>query len=200
MHETRRFALALAGIGGCLGIAAGIVLTGVADVTVVPVPNLPTARAVQTLPRFPMPSWSDVTSDVATARTTRKVPAATSGSELAMTAGPNTSAPVNLPLDPFGTLRADGERGRTVETLGAPRVHRGVQSSITNPQSSVARPLDARPVPLILIGAPRASGADLVVAESRARERDAVTGAFVTAGSHVGKSFRTVGRTLKRVF
>jgi hypothetical protein len=207
MQETRRFAIALAGIGGCLGIAAGIVVTGLTDVPVVPAPNLPTARAAQSLPRFPMPSWSDVTSDVATARTTRRAaPTATSGSEVATAAGPSTSAPVNPPLDPFDTLKVDGERGRTVETLGAPRVARGAQSSvdpqssIVNRQSSVAKPLDARPVPLMLSGAPRAAGADLVVAESRARERDAVTGAFVTAGSHVGKSFRTVGRTLKRVF
>jgi hypothetical protein len=186
MHETQRFALALAGIGGCLGIAAGIVVTGLADVAVVPVPNLPPARAAQTLPRFPTPSWSDMTSEVATARTRRNVRPAPSGSGVtmsvsgvAMTTADDTSAPVNLSLDPFGKLRVDDQRGRTVE---------------------VTTPLDARPVPLMLSGAPRATGADVVVAQSRTHERDAVTGAFVTAGSHVGKSFRTVGRTLKRVF
>ena len=186
MHETQRFALALAGIGGCIGIAAGIVVTGLADVPVVPVPNLPPARAAQTLPRLPMPSWSDMTSEVATARTRRKVRSAPSGSNVLMsvsgvgtTTAEAASAPVDLPLDPFGNLSVAGEHGRTVE---------------------VATPLDARPVPLLLSGAPRATSADVVVAQSRTRERDAVTGAFVTAGSQVGKSFRTVGRTLKRVF
>ena len=33
-----------------------------------------------------------------------------------------------------------------------------------------------------------------------ARERGPVTGAFVTAGTHVGGGFKTVGRTLRRVF
>jgi len=180
MHETQRFALALTGIGGCLCIAAGIVVTGLADVTAVPVPGVPTTHGAEMLPRLPMPSWSDVTSDVTTARMTRKARAATNGSGVATTAAATASAPVTL------------------------------QSSIVNrqftppplPQAAwlVGRPLEALPVPLMLSHAPGATGADVVFAKSRARDRDAVTGAFVTAGTHVGKSFRTVGRTLKRVF
>ena len=178
MHETRRFALALAGIGGCLCIAAGIVVTGLADVTAVPVPSPPTARETGMLPRLPMPAWSDVSSSVPTARLTPKLRAPTPRSGVATTAAATASAPVSL------------------------------QSSIVNrqftppstPARLVARPLEAAPVPLMLSYAPRAAGADLVVATRRPRERDAVTGAFVTAGTHVGKSVRTVGRTLKRVF
>jgi hypothetical protein len=199
MRETQRFALALAGIGACLGIAAGIMVTGVADVPVVPVPNLPPARAAQTLPRFSVPSWSDVTSDEATAPTRRQVRAATSGSGVTMSAS-DVAMATTADTSALGKLRVDGERGRTVETLEAPPLHRGMHSSLATRQSSVTTPLDARPVPLMLSGVPRATGADLVVAQSRTRERDAVTSAFVTAGSHVGKSFRTVGRTLKRVF
>jgi hypothetical protein len=190
MHEQRRFAIALVGIGGCLGIAAGIVVTGLSDVAPVPVPRVPTARAAQTLPSLPMPSWSDVASDVTTARMASKGRVATSGSSVAMTAMPTALAPVHLPLDPFGKLRVDGEPGRTVEELGSPRVDRGVQASIVNRQFMSA--------PLMLSNAPRATGS--LFADDRARQRDPVTGAFVTAGSHVGKSFRTVGRTLKRVF
>ena len=180
MHETRRFALALAGIGGCLCIAAGIVVTGLTDVTAVPVPSRPTAPETEMLPRLPMPAWSDVTSNVTTARMPPKMRAATSGSGVATTAAATASAPVNL------------------------------QSSIVNRQFTppstpqavrlVAPPLEAAPVLLTLSHAPRTTGADVVAATHRAREHDAVTGAFVTAGTHVGKSLRTVGRTLKRVF
>ena len=38
------------------------------------------------------------------------------------------------------------------------------------------------------------------VAETGGRDRGPVTGALVTAGTHIGGGFRTVGRTLKRVF
>lgn len=185
MDETRRFGLALAGIGGCLCIAAGIVGSGLADVTAMPVPSLPTAGEPM-LPRLPMPVWSDVPVHVATAHVTRKPRNATNGSGEAPTLAAAAPAPVHLPLDPFGTRGIDGARGRTVEVLGEAAL--------------VARPLEAAPVPLMLSYAPQAAGADVVVAAHRARERDAVTAAFVTAGTHVGKSVRTVGRTLKRVF
>jgi hypothetical protein len=188
MHEQRRFAIALASIGGCVCLAAGIVVTGLPEVTTVPVPAVPKAPAAQMLPPLPMPSL-------------REVPPM---------AAATASAPGNLPLDLFGKLRADGERGRTVEKLGAPRVDRSVQSSVVNrqftppplPQPALlgATPLTVASMPPMLSNAPRATGTHVVFAESRARERDPVTGAFVTAGSHVGKNFRTVGRTLKRVF
>lgn len=172
MHEQRRFAIALASIGGCVCLAAGIVVTGLPEVTTVPVAAVPKAPAAQMLPPLPMPSL-------------RKVP-------------------------PMGKRRIEGERDRTVEKLEAPRVDRRVQSSVVNrqftppplpqPASLGATPLAAASVPPILSNAPRATGTHVVFAESGARERDPVTGAFVTAGSHVGKSFRTVGRTLKRMF
>ena len=55
-------------------------------------------------------------------------------------------------------------------------------------------------MPVMLPPAPRANGLDVVVARPPARGHGAVTGAFVTAGTHVGGGFRTVGRTLKKVF
>ena len=52
----------------------------------------------------------------------------------------------------------------------------------------------------MLGNAPQASGADIVIGDNGAREHGPVTGALVTAGTHIGGGFRTVGRTLKRVF
>ena len=52
----------------------------------------------------------------------------------------------------------------------------------------------------MLSNAPHASGTDVVAGDNGGRERGAVTGALVTAGTHIGGGFRTVGRTLKRVF
>ena len=59
MQEKPRFGIALAGVGGCLCIAAGIVVTAPRESAVPSVNGLPAARA-ERLPRLPMPSWSEV--------------------------------------------------------------------------------------------------------------------------------------------
>ena len=64
MQEKPRFGIALAGVGGCLCIAAGIVITAPRESAVPSVHGLPAARA-ERLPRLPMPSWSDVATHVA---------------------------------------------------------------------------------------------------------------------------------------
>ena len=170
MHEKPRFGIALAGVGGCLCIAAGIVLTAPHEIAVPTVNDLPPARA-ERLPRLPMPSWSDVSTPVAasvsTARTESRVPDA-------------------LPSDAHVLAHVDAPRAEMV--TAAPAVlHR--QSSIVNRQF---------PVPVVLSNAPTASGTN--VAETGGRDRGPVTGALVTAGTHIGGGFKTVGRTLKRVF
>ena len=45
MHETRRFALALAGVGGCLCLAAGILLTAPRDLAIPSVDARPVTPA-----------------------------------------------------------------------------------------------------------------------------------------------------------
>ena len=65
MQEKPRFAIALAGVGGCLCIAAGIVVTAPRE-SASPGAQLPVARA-ERLPGLPMPSWSDVAAPVVSA-------------------------------------------------------------------------------------------------------------------------------------
>ena len=169
MHEKPRFGIALAGVGGCLCIAAGIVLTAPYEIAVPSVNGLPAARA-ERLPRLPMPSWSDVAAPVASARAAR----------------PESSVHEALPSDAHALAHVDAPRAETV--TAAPAVLNR-QSSIVNRQF---------PVPVVLSNAP--SDREKNVAETGGRDRGPVTGALVTAGTHIGGGFRTVGRTLKRVF
>ena len=169
MHEKPRFGIALAGVGGCLCIAAGIVLTAPYEIAVPSVNGLPAARA-ERLPRLPMPSWSDVAAPVASARAAR----------------PESSVHEALPSDAHVLAHVDAPRAETV--TAAPAVLNR-QSSIVNRQFHV---------PVVLSNAPGATRKN--VAETGGRDRGPVTGALVTAGTHIGGGFRTVGRTLKRVF
>lgn len=58
MDEKRRFAVALAGVAGCLCLAAGIALSGHGD-AVAPRVDPPLVARVEALPRWPMPArWS----------------------------------------------------------------------------------------------------------------------------------------------
>jgi hypothetical protein len=172
MHEKPRFGLALAGVGGCLCIAAGIIVTAPRGVAIPPVDGVPPARA-EHLPPVPMPSWADMAVDV-TSRT-----AAGSGSRIQ--ASPSSNYPSRAPVGAESSVAAV-----TIAPAAA-----GRYSPIFEGQS---------PVPLMLRGAPHAEGSDVVVADSRTRERGAVTGALVTAGTHIGGGFKSVGRTLMRVF
>jgi hypothetical protein len=186
MHEKPRFGIALAGVGGCLCIAAGIVVTAPRESAIPSVHGLPAARA-ERLPRLPMPSWSDVATHVASSAPAR----------------PWAGVQETPSSDAQSHMRVDAPRAEAVTAAPAvlnrqssPRQGSGTPSSfegaIVNLQSRV---------PLMLSNAPHASGTDVVVAgDNGARERGAVTGALVTASVHIGGGFRTVGRTLKRVF
>jgi hypothetical protein len=178
MHEKQRFAIALAGIGVCLGIAAGIVVTGPPVVTTAPVADAPMAARGPGLPHVPMPSWDHSATD--TLPTRINVRPATNLTGLPRVAAVSPSAPANL--------RASVVNRQFTSPL------------LTQPSSFDALPLAAASRPVTLSDAPHATGADIVLAEHRTRERGVVTSAFVTAGAHVGGSFKTVGRTLRRVF
>lgn len=153
MHERQRFGIALAGVGGCLCLAAGILITGSAGITPPLVADPPVALAERLSPR-PLPEWPD-TPRVSTVSIAPTDP--------------------NLPLD-----RPE-----------PPRVHRA------GPPTLVARQIA---MPLLERHVPHAASTDVVVDQPRTRDRGAVTSAVVTAGTHVGRSFRTVGRTLRRAF
>ena len=172
MHEQQRYALALAGVGGCLCLAAGIMLTAPRDVATPSVDPRPVAPA-EGLPRVAMPSWSDVTVTPAAAPRVNRVGAVDVALAEPTPAAPTASARIELSSVTPVSLEA-----------AAPRALRGARSSM----------------PVMLPTAPQASGLEVAVARPPARGRGAITGAFVTAGTHVGGGFRTVGRTLKRVF
>ena len=148
MSEKQRFAVALAGVVGCLCIAAGIVVTGPGDVIAAPVPGVPSARA-ERLPRVPMPSWSDVTAPRVSARrrSARRICARRGGSESA---------------------RACPSRRHA----GANRARRAPAIDAATPAAVVNRDRQATmPVPLMRPRAPTPTGADVVVAQDRTRER-----------------------------
>jgi hypothetical protein len=172
MGEQKRFAVALGGVGGCLVIAAVIVVTGPGDVTPPLVPRV-SATFADRLPRVPMPSWSDVTVEPRAPRAAGSVRIARLESRDAVPVAQTTTgtiAPASAPPD-----------------LDEPRP---LPSSIAMRQATM---------PVVVGHAPRPTDAALATREP-ARERGPVAGAFVTAGTHVGGGFKTMGRTLKRVF
>jgi hypothetical protein len=59
MHERQRFAIALAGVGGCLCLAAGILLTGPRGIVLPPV-DAPAVLLAERLPLRPVPAWRDM--------------------------------------------------------------------------------------------------------------------------------------------
>jgi hypothetical protein len=65
--------------------------------------------------------------------------------------------------------------------------------------------IDPLPMPAVLplpvaIAPPQGAPASLVRGATGHHPRGAVSAGVAAAGTHVGRSFRTVGRTLKRVF
>lgn len=161
MDEKGRFAVALAGVGGCLCLAAGIVFSGHGDAVAPQVGPPPSAR-VETLPRWPVPS----STEVAVPQPARRAP---------------MSAQRDLVM-------------ATVVELPA--------STETAMESAPLRVLSTRrlAIPMLVGTAPGAAGAQVLAPQERARSHGAVTGALLTAGTHVGGGFKTVGRTLRRVF
>ena len=169
MQEKPRFAIALAGVGGCLCIAAGIVIT------------VPRASAVPSVNGVP----AHVPSGCRDCRCRRGL----------------MWQPCRV-CDQRHVRRPGGSRRRRRRTRRACAVDRAAgrggdcrtgraQSSIGNRQSSIPGAGDAQQPP-------QRRWQD--VAEDRRRDRGPVTGALVTAGTHIGGGFRTVGRTLKKVF
>ena len=161
MDEKGRFAVALAGVGGCLCLAAGIVFSGLGD-TVAPSVNAPLSARVETLPRWPLPSWADVAEPQ-----------------------PARRAPLSAARD---IVMA------TVVDLPA--------ATETAMESAPLRALSTRrlAIPMLVATAPDAARAQVLAPQEPTRSHGAVTGALVTAGTHIGGSFKTVGRTLRRVF
>jgi hypothetical protein len=170
MQERPRFAIALAGVAGCLCLAAGIMITAPRAGVPPPVPSIPVARA-ERLPRLPVPSWSDVKARVVSRPAARPV---------------SRSRAQEAPLsDATPLVRPDAPQVEAATATPAVLIR---QSSIVNRQF---------PVPVVLSNAPPATSADEGTASG---ERGPVTDALVTAGTHIGGGFRTVGRTLKKVF
>lgn len=170
MDEKGRFAIALAGVGGCLCLAAGIVFSGQDDAAA-PQVGPPPAAHVEALPRWPMPSWADVAEPQPARRAL-------------------ISAPRDLVMATVVELPASTETATESTPLALA------------PQPEPARALSTRrlAIPMLVETAPDADGAEVLVAQERTRSHGAVTGALLTAGTHVGGSFKTVGRTLRRVF
>ena len=172
MGEQQRFAVALGGVVGCLGIAAVIVLTGPGDVTPLPVPGV-SAPLADRLARMPMPSWSDVTVAPRAADAAAPVRVARLESRDAVPIAQTATGAIALASAP-----------PDVDDPGP------LPSSIAMRQATM---------PVVVGHAPRPTDT-VFAAQEPVRERGPVTGAFVTAGTHVGGGFKTVGRTLKRVF
>ena len=171
MQEKPRFAIALSGVVGCLCLAAGIIITAPRASVIPPVPSVPVARA-ERLPGLPMPSWSDVKAPVVSRLAARPV------SRFGLREAPLSDATL--------FVRPDAP---PVEAATAAPAVLNRQSAIVNRQF---------PVPVVFSNAPTATGG----ADRRtvADERGPVTSALVTAGTHIGGGFRTVGRTIKKVF
>ena len=172
MGEQQRFAVALGGVCGCLVIAAVIVLTSPGDVTPPPVAGVP-ATLADRLPRVPMPSWSDVTIAPRISRAAAPVGAARLESREAVPVAQTTTGDIALASAP--------------PDIGEPSP---LPSSIAVRHATMP----------VVVGNVPEPGTTTVAAFRPTRERGPVTGAFVTAGTHVGGGFKTVGRTLKRVF
>lgn len=171
MDEKGRFAVALAGVGGCLCLAAGIVFSGHGDAAAPQVGPPPSAR-VEALPRWPVPSWAEV----AERQPARRAPISAQR-DLVM-------ATVELPVSPETAIETSPVR------LAAEPEHQRMRALSTRRLA----------MPMLVATAPDAAGAQMLAPQERTRSHGAVTGALVTAGTHVGGSLKTVGRTLRRVF
>jgi hypothetical protein len=171
MDERRRFAVALAGVLGSIGLAAGIALTGPGLRTVAPQAVPATMAAPRPLPALSMPEW-DADADVPAVRARREplkvaaiVPAAS-----------------HVPVGPVH-----------------PEVVRAVEETTAHVAAGPL-PLQATTRVVVLTDAPHARGASALGPAERQSNRGPVVSAFVVAGTEVGSSFKTVGRTLKRLF
>ena len=179
MHEKPRFGIALAGVGGCLCIAAGIVLTAPHEIAVPSVNGLPVRHA---------PSGCR---DCRCRRGLMWQPLSPLQERRVRSPGVHEA----LPSDAHVLAQVDAPRAETVTAAPAVLNRQSSPGKLAQCIEVVNRQF---PVPVVLSNAPSARGKN--VAETGGRDRGPVTGALVTAGTHIGGGFRTVGRTLKRVF
>jgi hypothetical protein len=172
MHERRRFLIALSGIGICLLIAAGILFTTPAVLVLdAPSPRAAVVTLPSPLPRLAVPVVAQ--ESVAPAAPRRS--------------GSLTSRVVTPRLRVAEPSLASGN---VVPDLTLPAVQMP-QAPDTLFASTYAIPV---------AGVPETSRRSVPHVENEPADHGAVTTAFVTAGTHVGQGFRTVGRTLKNLF
>jgi len=178
MDERRRFAVALSGVMGSIGLAAGIALTGPGLHTVAPLSE-PARMASRPLPMLSMPDWA--------------------------------SASAAPPVAPLAHVRRQPATETTVTSAG----QRAAFNAVPAPEApDVVRAFDVTPYRLadgpahlqatthavVLTDAPDASAESALGAIERRPTRSPVASAFVVAGTEVGSGFKSVGRTLKRLF
>jgi hypothetical protein len=174
MDERRRFAVALAGVMGSIGLAAGIALTGPGLRTVAPQTRPATMAALRALPALSMPEW-DADADVADAFVVR-------ARREPLKVAAIVPAASHVPVGPV-----------------QPEVVRAVEPTPAHVATGPA-PLQATARVVVLTDAPHARGASALGPAERRSNRGPVVSAFVVAGTEVGSSFKTVGRTIKRLF
>ena len=170
MNERRRFLVALSGLAGSLGLAAGIALTGPVRLSLPPIAAAPPAAMAAPLPALPVRAWAPSRR----ARPVPREPAAGAAHPL------RALASVHVPLN-----------ARTQE----PALERDQRQHVT-PALLRGRTLEAA----LAARAPAAVAAAPTAQADAAPHRGAVSGGVVAAGHHMSAGFRTVGRTLRRLF
>ncbi len=185
--EWHRAVLALAGLTLVLLVAAGIHFIAPArpDPTRV-VPSLETATVptVATAPPLPTRPAVEDANDAPTPQPRRRMPS------------PPTAAPVRPDAVAVDAWEQD---------VNAPPLATPLVASLEIPEDSLRFEPMRMPVTTEFDepALPVAGGdgrSDRDAAMRRARQRDPVTAAFVTAGNAVAGGFRTAGRALKRAF
>lgn len=174
MPEGRRFLLALGGVAACLAIAGGLVAT--TPPLVLPEPPAGPAHETARLPA-PVPppdAWHALAP-----RRPRLGPDAVAIAGLALPRARPLPSPAPAP-----------DSGSIAAMAASPA---GLE-----PVESFALPA-APPLPPA-IQAPQVTPAPIVRGAGARHARAAVSAGLAAAGTHVGRSARTVGRTLKRVF
>jgi hypothetical protein len=176
MNERRRFLVALSGLAGSLGLAAGIALTGPVrpspqPVAVAPVPAAPAAAMAMPLPALPVPASAPARRDNARPPDPAPAPAARA---------PRALAAVHVPVPVQSRLPAleHGQRRPPSRALLPGRAYEAALSA--SAPTAVAAP-------------PPAPG-------DPAARRGAVSQGVAAAGHHMGAGFGTAGRTLRRLF
>ena len=178
MDERRRFAVALSGVLGSIGLAAGIALTGPGVRTVAPRVEPSRIARSRPLPALSLPDWTASLS--AAAPLTQPPRALSRGAKSRLTSTTMTVASDAAP---------------------APVVSEVVRATDTMPGHAWGpEPLRATTRAVVIVDAPHADAESALASAERRPTRGPVTTAFVVAGSEVGSGFKTVGRTIRRLF